>query len=168
MATSIRRILRLEMNALIARYNNVANRVLGNPAITDGTTDGKLQNAAIDYSIDGKTYSKAATDDLWDLSAQTDTIAAQYRAYALYLDAAGTATIGAGSNAASAALAIAALPAFVTTKCIVGVYVAGPSTDFNGAAGLAAQGTIHNGVPTGSTDTAGNPLSVDLITSIAP
>lgn len=169
MATSIRRVLRLEMNALIARYNTLANSVLGNAAITDGTTAGKAKTvAAASFRIDGKVYSKAITDDLWDLSAQTDTIAAQYRAYALYLDSAGTATIGAGTNSTSAALALTVLPPFVTSKCIMGVYVAGPSTDFNGVAGLAAQGTFHNGVPTGSTDSAGNPLSCDLITSVTP
>ena len=41
------------------------------------------------------------------------------------------------------ALALAALPAEPSDKCIAGVYVAGPSTNFANA--LAAQGTIYNG-----------------------
>lgn len=118
--------------------------------ITNGTTAGKLQatSNALVYRIGGIGYLKAATDDLWNLAAETDTTSIQYRAYYLYLNASGTASIGAGDNAASAALAIAALPAVPTDKSVIGTYVAGPSTDFNGAGGLAAQGTIYNGWPT--------------------
>lgn len=118
--------------------------------ITNATTAGKLQatSNALVYRIGGIGYLKAPTDNLWDLSAETDTTGAQYRAYYLYLDASGTASIGAGTNAASAALAIAALPAVPTDKSVIGTYVAGPSTDFNGAGGLSGQGTIYNGWPT--------------------
>jgi hypothetical protein len=114
--------------------------------IANGTTPGCLKTQADSvYAIAGTWYRKASTDDLWDLSAQTDTIAAQYKAFWLYVDAGGTATIAAGTVAASEAAAIAALPAEVSTKCPLGVFVAGPSCDFNGAGGLAAQGTIING-----------------------
>jgi len=124
------------------------NSTKDNGQIADGTTDGKLKTvAAVDFAIAGALYTKAATDDLWDLSAETDTTGAQYRAYWLYLDSSGTASIAAGTNAASAAAALAALPAITATKSVIGVYVAGLSTDFNGAAGLAAQGTIYNGMP---------------------
>jgi hypothetical protein len=164
MATDVRKTgKRDEFDALIQRVNALANRCMTNPGIADGGTDGKLQTAnSISFSIDGELYTKAGTDNLWDLTAQTDTIAAQYRAYALYLDSSGTASIGAGSNAASAAAALAALPAFVATKCVVGVYVAGPSCDFNGAAGLEAQGTVHNGTPSGAVG------GLDVFTSVAP
>jgi hypothetical protein len=128
-----------------------ANVTATAPGIIDGTTDGKLQSgASVDFTIGGVKYTKAATDDLWDLSAQTDTTASQYRAFWLYLNSSGTASIGAGSNAATAAAALAALPALDGTKSVIGVYVAGPSTDFNGAAGLQAQGTVYNGIPAGA------------------
>lgn len=167
MATSIRRILRLEMNAVIARLNNIANMVMGYPTIANGTTAGKIKTTtATSYRIDGVAYTKAATDDLWNLTALTTLTGSQFQAVALYVDAAGTATIGAGTVAASAALALAALPAFVTTKSILGVYVANASTNFSSA--LGAQGTYYNGVPTGAIDVNGVPLSVDLITSVAP
>ena len=114
--------------------------------ITSGTTAGKAKTRAdVEYEIGGTLYRKAKTDDLWDLSAETDPTGAQFRAYRLMLDSAGTATIIAGSNAASEALALAAIGAEASTKATIAVYVAGLSTDFNGAAGLAAQGTFYEG-----------------------
>lgn len=167
MATSIRRVLRLEMNALIARYNNLANAVLTYGVIANGTTAGKLKTtAAVSYRIEGTVYTKAATDDLWDLTGLTNLAAGEFQAIALYLDASGTASIGAGTVAATAAAAKLACPAFVTSKCVVGWFVANASTDFDAA--LSAQGTIYHGTPTGFTDSSGNVLSADLITSIAP
>ena len=109
------------------------------------------------FKVDGQVYTKAATDDLWDLSALTDTIAAQYRAYWLYIGADGTATIEAGSNATTAVLALAGLPAPSTTKSVFGVYVAGPSTDFNAGGGLTGQGTVYHGIPPASAYIPGTP-----------
>ena len=129
------------------------NEVANSGQIADGTTDGKLKTAVdVDTRIWGQLRTKAATDDLWDLSGKTDTLAAKYRAYWLYLDSAGAASVATAdesgaTDSASEAAAIAALPAWDTTKCVVGCYVAGPLTDFNGVAGLAAQGTIINGWP---------------------
>jgi len=127
-----------------------------NPAIADGTADGKIQNVnAVDFSIAGRLYSKAATDDLWDLTGQTDTTGTEWVAFWLYLDASGTATIAAGTVVeTSEAGAIAALPAIDDAKCPVGVYVAGNSCDFDGAAGLTAQGTLINGRPAAQADPA--------------
>lgn len=119
--------------------------------IGDGGTAGYLRtNASSSFKIGQFEYTKASTDDLWNLSAQTDTTASQYRAYWLYLDSSGTASIGAGTNASTAPLALAALPAPTLTKSIIGVFVAGPSTDFNAGGGLAAQGTIYDGIPEGA------------------
>ncbi|HYD02635.1 MAG TPA: hypothetical protein VEB22_15515 [Phycisphaerales bacterium] len=118
--------------------------------IGNGTTAGFLRTQATTlFRIAGRVYSKGSTDNLWDLSAETDTTASQYRAYWLLLDSAGTASFAAGTNAASAAAALEALPALDGTKSVIGVYVAGNSTDFNGAGGLAAQGTIHQQIPEG-------------------
>lgn len=120
-------------------------------AIGNGGTAGRLRTtASVDYKIGQFQYTKASTDDLWNLSAETDTTASQYRAYWLYLDSSGTASIGVGSNASTAALALAALPVVTASKSVIGVFVAGPSTDFNDAGGLAAQGTIYNGYPEGA------------------
>lgn len=140
-------------------------------AIADGTTDGKLQTTAtVGYTIAGVGYSKAATDDLFNLAAETDTTASQYRAYWLYLDSSGTASIAASSNETTAALALANLPALVETKSVIGVYVADPSCDFNGAGGLASQGTIYNGIPAGVP--CGVPRKLyavpELVTLVAP
>ncbi len=114
--------------------------------IGNGTTAGRLRtNADEDFRILGTLYRKAATDNLWDLHAETATDGTHYRAYWLYLDSSGTATFAAGTNALSAAAAIAALPAVTSTKAVMGVYVAGLSTNF--ASALAAQGTIYDGWP---------------------
>lgn len=140
----------------------------GSPAIGNGTTVGKLRtNASTVGRVAGVDFTKASTDDLWDLSGQTNTTAGQFRAYWLYVNAAGTASIAAGSNAASAAAALAALPAPDEAKCIFGVYVAGASTNFGAA--LAAQGTISNSIAAGASmdGTAKNvylaPLRLSLI-----
>lgn len=144
----------------ITAANPAAITTSATVGIANGTTAGKLKlSADAEYCIGGTFYRKAATDDLWDLSGKTDTTGAQYRAYQLLLDSAGTASLGDGSNAASAAAAIAALPAVVSTKAVIGTYVAGLSTDFNGAGGLSGQGTIYNGH-------AGE-ASIDALTSTA-
>jgi hypothetical protein len=139
-------------------------------AIGNGTTAGRLRTTATTaFRIGNKEYSKASTDDLWNLAAETNTIAAQYRAYWLYLDSSGAASIAAGSNAASAALALKALPNITVTKSVIGVYVAGPSTDFDAGGGLAAQGTIHNGIPDGvPTGVPGQLYAKPTITSLVP
>jgi len=122
-------------------------------AIGNGGTAGRLRtNADLEYMISGVVYRKAATDNLWNLAGETDTTGAQYRAYWLYLDAGGNASFAAGTNAASGAGAIAALPAETSTKCPVGCFVASPSCDFDAGGGLAAQGTLYDGRPVAASD----------------
>lgn len=138
---------------LAALYNSLclalAFSVKADPAIGDGTTAGQLRTtAAADFQIGQFVYNKASTDDLWDLSAETDTVAGQYRAYWLLLDSAGAASFVAGTDAASEADALLGLPLHDETKSIAGVFVAGPSTDFSLA--LVAQGTVYDGVPDGA------------------
>jgi hypothetical protein len=133
-------------NVLRRLVEHIDHAAMNSGAIANGGTAGRLRTTAtVAFRVAGSLYSKASTDDLWNLSAETDTIADQYRAYYLYLDASGTATIGAGSNAATLAAAIAALPDVAATKAVIGVYVAGPETDFDDAGGLSSQGTIYNG-----------------------
>jgi hypothetical protein len=151
--------------AMLVAIDRVNADVLDNGGLVDGSTDGKLQTAnAISYRIAGRLYSKAATDDLFDLTSETDTAADKYRAYQLYLDAAGTASVVAqsGDDSDSEAEAIAALPAEDAAKAMVGVYVAGLSCDFDGAAGLAAQGTIINGRPSAASDPAALVTTTDV------
>ncbi len=162
--------MRAEFNALWDLLNGVVYKALfaarEDPGIGNGTTAGNLRtNAAVDFTVDGFRYTKASTDDLWDLSAETDTAAATFRAYWLYVDAAGTATFAAGGDRSSAALALAAIPALTTTKSVFGVYVAGGATDFDDAGGLAAQGTIYDGVPAG---VPGMVAAPDVAALVAP
>lgn len=112
--------------------------------ISNATTNGKLKlGADVDVRIGGAIYRKPATDNLWDLSGQTATGGGQYRAYWLYLNTSLAPSIAAGTNAANLEAALDALPAQDSSKAVVGVYVAGPNTNFGNA--LAAQGTIYDG-----------------------
>ena len=125
---------------------------LANPAIiANGTTAGNLRTTAtaIGPLIDGDPAANlVAQDDFWDLSAETDTAAGKFRAYWLYVDVALAATfVASGSDRDTAQEALESLPDLDATKSILGVYVAGPATDFDDAGGLAAQGTIHDRVP---------------------
>lgn len=121
----------------------------GSGAIGNGTTAGRLRTtASATGRVAGVEVTKASTDDLWNLSGETALAAGQYRAYWLYVNAAGTASIAAGSIASTAAAALLALPDLAEDKCVLGAYVAGPSTNFTAA--LAAQGTIYNRIPDGA------------------
>ena len=156
MATKVRKTGgRTELTALWGAVNRLMVYLMFSvrhvlPVIDDGTTAGKLKttNSAAFY-VAGLTYTKAGTDDLWDLSAETDTTATQFRAYWLYVNAAGTASFAASVNAPSAAAALNSLPAIDVAKSVFGVFVAGVSTDFDDAGGLAAQGTLYDGIPAG-------------------
>lgn len=118
--------------------------------VGNGSTAGTLRtNATASYRIGQFEYDKASTDDLWDLSSETDTAAGVYTAYWLLLNSSGTASFAAGTAKSSAALALAALPALDGTKSVIGVFVADPETDWDDAGGLAAQGTIYDGIPEG-------------------
>ncbi len=163
--------VRNSQNLLVAALITLANGLAydrqstdDDGAIANGTTDGKLKTVnAVDFQIDGVKFTKAGTDDLWDLTGEVDTIAAEFRAYWLYLDSSGVATIVAGTTKTTEALAKAALPALDLTKSVIGVYTAGPTTDFDGAAGLAAQGTIDDGVPVGVPGKASQPDVLNVV-----
>jgi hypothetical protein len=154
MALTIRRLLgpkvfREVITQLLSLYYRLLFSHFGNPAIGNGTTAGRLRTtASATGRVAGMEVTKASTDDLWNLSGETATGAAVYRAYWLYLSAAGAASIAAGSDAASGPAALAALPSIDVAKSVWGVYVAGPSTNFANA--LAAQRTIYNGIPDGA------------------
>jgi len=129
-----------------------ANRLARNktntpPGVANGTTNGRFQITGDPaYEINGICYGKAATDNLWNLSGLTTLTGAQYQATALCLDSAGTATIVSGATAASAAAALAlGLAAVGSTVSVIGVFVAGPSTNYGNA--LSAQGTLYQGRP---------------------
>jgi hypothetical protein len=133
-----------DLSKFLTRYQY---GVVSTAAIANGGTAGRFAaGASFAYRIGGQLYSKANTDNFWNLSGQTATTGSQYRAIYLYIDASGNASIGAGTNATTAALAIAALPAVPTDKSVIGCFVAGPSTNFANA--LSGQGTLYNGWPT--------------------
>lgn len=128
------------------RLRVLYNSTLANPGLVNGSTAGNIKTGnAVDYRHDGQLYTKAATDDLWDLSGETDTGGSDYRAYSLELNASGTASFQSSGNQTSAALALANLP---LGSSRIGVFIADPSCDFDDAGGLAAQGTYYNGSPT--------------------
>ena len=157
---------RTELNTYANMLRGMSYRLLHGSsvsvAVANGTTAGNLRTTVASvHKVAGITAAPVvSTDDYWDLSAEVDTGAAQYRAYWLYSDG----TFIASPNAESAADALAGLPALDDTLAIFGVYVAGLATDFDDAGGLAAQGTITNGVADGA---AGVIVDSD-ITLVAP
>lgn len=160
-----------EIEDVVYSLQALCNRALGFADIANGTTNGKFKTLAdVSHSIGSAVYKKAATDDLWTLSAIATMSAGQYRAVTLYLDSAGTASIDSGTVATTAALALAACPVVPPTKSIVGVFVAGPSTNFGNA--LTSQGTLYHGIPDGygtRSTVYGAPVGVgDYPTLIAP
>lgn len=133
-------------NLVNGELNRTANAALGWANIANGATPGKLKTTvAVDFAVGGEAFNLVASDDHWDLSAETDTVALKYRAYSLQLDDTGTAGFVSGSDLDSETLAYKSLAAPAAGRSRIGVYIAGPSTDFSLA--LAAQGTILNGWP---------------------
>lgn len=170
MALTVRKTGRREeldaMWQLVASGNLLSNfSTADDPAIGNGTTAGNLRTtAAVDYKIAGAAQAQlASTDDLWDLSAETDTNAASYRAYWLHADG----TFAASGDKPSAAGALGDLPDPDSSKGLIGVFVAGPSTDFDDAGGLAAQGTIYDGIPAGAQiGVAGGYIAPDVVVTV--
>lgn len=131
------------------------SQLLSLPAIANGTTNGTLKTTTTTtYKIGGKVYSKAATDDLWDLTGITDTASGEYVAVALFLDASGTATYGASNVKATSAAALLDLERVLglaahAAKAVIGVFVADPSTDFDAALTGQTGVALHLGLPDG-------------------
>lgn len=178
MALSVRRTGSIDqIEAAFYLLQSWANACLTYATVANGTTAGKLKTTStISFKVDSQIYTKANTDDLWTLSAIATLGANQFRAVTLYLDAAGTATIDTGTivtntNATAGKLAaLAACPVLPADKCIIGVFVAGPLTNFSNA--LSSQGTIYHGIPTGYGTLSRIPLTpqgvADFPTVVAP
>lgn len=178
MSLSIRRTGGVDqLDAIMGQLQAWANACLTYATVANGTTAGKLKTTStISFKVDSQIYTKANTDDLWTLSAIATLGANQFRAVTLYMDAAGTATIDTGTivtntNATAGKLAaLAACPVLPADKCIIGVFVAGPSTNFANA--LSSQGTIYHGIPTGYGTLSRIPLTpqgvADFPTVVAP
>lgn len=100
-----------------------ANGIVSLPGLGIGTTKPNVASVAFDYIIAGIRYTKAAVAAGTALSG-SNVPEALYGAWALDIDAAGTITIAEGAaNAtgyASAALAIAGIPAVASTKVRMG------------------------------------------------
>ena len=153
-------------NMLRGLLHRVLNSCAALPVIGNGTTAGNLRTtAAVVPNVDGvPNASLASSDDFWDLSAEVDTGAAEFRAYWLYVSSANAASFVASPAATSEADALRALPVLDATKSILGVYVAGVATDFDDAGGLVAQGTVFDRVPDGASKVV---IDTD-ITLVAP
>ncbi len=123
---------------------------VGSAKLAAGTTSGKIKTVAdIDFRIGGRLFTKAATDDLWNLSGETTLGTGLHKAAVLYLDASGAATYALTAAATSAPLALRAvgdltLGGYVSTKSVIGVYV---STAAQNWASGGLGGTYYNGIP---------------------
>ncbi len=93
--------------------------------IAAGTTAGKMKSTAVGWlTINGVTYQKAITDNLWSLTALA-TGSGEYCKVALCLDISGTASVVKGNVAASQAAAV--IPAVSKSVVICGVVELGPN-----------------------------------------
>ena len=130
----------------------LGNRNYSKGGVAIGITKSKVKTAAaVDYTIDGVFYTKAATDDLFVHTDLTVQAVGTTKLYALCLDAAGAASIIAGpvtQTAAGSTYALKAgqMPVIPVTKCCVGVlkivtdatHTFTPATTLNDAAGITA------------------------------
>ncbi len=124
--------LQTDAAAAIVLANDIRAKLKGDYLITKsgldiGSTKTAVANAALDYIIGGVQYSKAAVAA--GTAPGNDVIPQDtYGAVALDIDAAGTITVAeAADNAtgyASAALAIAGIPAVASTKARLGTVTA--------------------------------------------
>ncbi len=141
---------------ILSLMSRMQNQAMGSMDIDDAIGNGLLSTTkAASFCVSAELYHKGVTNNVWDLSGEADTDADKWRAYWLYLDAAGTGSFGAGSDSAvSEADAISNLPTPAADKAVAGFYVAGNSTDFDGGGGLSGQGTLGNGWPSPLAPTA--------------
>lgn len=117
---------------IITLLNDIRSRLVGDhlvskPGIAIGSTTANVSNVAFTYTINGVQYSKAAVAA--GVAPGNDVIPQNlYGAVALDIDSAGTVTIAeAAANAtgyASAALAIAGIPAVAADKVRMGTVTA--------------------------------------------
>lgn len=142
------------LSNVLAILNRMQNTIIAKceAVFEDAAQAGKIKislNAEalpVQFRVNGEPLEKAATDNFWDLSAQTDTPALEYCAFYLLVNASGAASIQrASANAASAAAARAVLLADglpPADKAVFGVFVAGPETDFSMDAIVAVSGAV--------------------------
>jgi len=97
------------------------NWVSNSAALENATNDSsKIATAAsIDYTINGITYTKAPTDDLWTIAANTGHLD-DFEGALLYLDADGAATVQASTGETQSADTLAFIDPVVADKCCIG------------------------------------------------
>lgn len=133
------------------------NLCLQNGALAIGTTTSKAKTVnAITFTVNGRVYNKAATDDLFTLSGTTST-ARQVCVFWLWLDASGTASVTqsaikeASTSTSTTARYVAG--AFdwpeVVDKCLVGALTVtnGASSFVPGTTALTTVTTYVNAGP---------------------
>jgi len=118
------------------------NMALSSGGIAIATTKTKVKTAnTITYLINGEFKSKAAADPCWDLTG-FDCSNGKYNKCLLYLDSSGNASIGAGTQADSAADVV--LPSIPSDKAVVGMVQVHPTGtgDFTGGTTDLDDGTV--------------------------
>lgn len=117
------------------------NRCMGACGLAEGTNAATIKTAAaVDFTIDGKMYTKAITDNIAITAGEVQS-ADTYRKYLVSIVAAGTVTVTGGVEAATSALALLPdLPAdsaplgYFEIQTVAVTYT--PGTTDNSAAGI--------------------------------
>lgn len=132
------------MNELKADYNlflgHVLNMALGAAGLAEGTNASTIQTVnAIDFSIGGRLYSKAATDNI-AMTAAAAQAAEMYCMYLVSINASGTVKITKGTDVATDT---AVLPAVPASEAVIGAFkilTAAGTTFTSGTTDLSAAG----------------------------
>lgn len=168
----VRSALNLVVNDLETLRSNrdliSRNRVWSAAGVARGTTAAKAKTVnTITYAIDGKILTKAGTDDFWTLSGSVVAISS-WQKYVLLIDAAGAASILAGTASAVSAAAVT-LPALPASKAVVGVITVAtdgvttftPGTTALNAAGITA--TFIDGLDSGFFSAGASELTANKV-----
>ena len=132
-----------EVQADLTTHDNwTQNRVTVVGAVAAATTAGKAKTTATaQYASGGTGYQKAATDNLWDLTAVT-TAPGGFAKVLLQLDSAGAATIKKGTESTTSQAA-ATFPTPDANKAVVGWVQLGNSY----AGGALTSSELFDGTP---------------------
>ena len=123
-------------------FSWLQNRVLGIGTVQPATTAGKVKTTTeCQYALANSGYQKAATDNLWDLTAIT-TAAGGFAKVLLQLDNAGVATVKKGAES-TVSQAAAAFPVPDASKTVVGWVQLGNAY----AGGALTQAQLFDGTP---------------------
>lgn len=163
-------LLRLSVNKMVALFDTLDDRVLGQAACATATVTSQAKTTnQVDFSIDGAVKRKAAADNFWTLTGGVLAISS-WQKWILCVDASGVASvvIGTASTVSAAAVGLPVLPASKSVFGTLTVATSGavtftPGTTLLGAAGITA--SFVDGMDPLYSTLAASPIAPYLVSS---